>query len=153
MRNVILNHRRTKMKKLERKLYPVTVSMADSCLSYAMKRVGIEYNSKDVLNSNWFFQLVQKGIFELTEKPERGTVVVFTFHQPKDPGWCQNSITADGMLITNRTLGIGFHVGVMESQDVMSDYIVPEEGGLIQLRYLKDVLDGTQKKVRYYRMT
>jgi len=120
------------------KLRPVTVTRADSCITYMLKRIGYPYDHTDVVNREWLFALIEKGTFVKVKRPRKGDVGIYhpTEHSSK---WVPVSIDADGRISSQHIPLEGFHTVVYEGKECISDLTTGHDHPVLRYRKLEDV--------------
>ena len=110
------------------KLKEVTITRADSCLSYALKRIGRVYSSEEVINYDWFRNQCEQGEFTKVNKPLTGDFLV-KLSNKEEIGHVEYSyhpvtILGDGRIVNKRIPLCGFHIAVMERGGTVSELTI-----------------------------
>lgn len=121
-------------------LCSVKLNRQDTCLTYAMKRLGFEklltLGLNSVSNLDQFFDFSEYDGKIL----EKGTLVCWNLHQEEI--LIPNEISDDGSIHTNKLL-INFHLGVVENSELqlVSDSTRKIEIGIpiVRVRSLNDI--------------
>lgn len=107
------------MKTLEdiKKLHAVTCTNADSCLSYALKRVGLSYKGVD---GEEFFEKSEKLKVDDLSKIDEGLIIARVAIKPKE-GYRAMSIDESGVAAAEKVKW-AFHFYVTERNAILSDF-------------------------------
>lgn len=123
---------------MDKQLKNVVLTKKDTCLSYALKRVGIETHVEYVNQLEEDFHFIP---FSVEACPGEGTLVTWCRKQSKIS--VPFEITKDGHIL-NHDVTIDFHIGVIEDSKIsmVSDCtrkLMPNHVPCIRIRSFEDV--------------
>lgn len=110
----------------------VTVTQADSCITYVLKRIGYTYTSNDNIDRDWLFKKLNNPdefIKVNLESLKPGDIIASIKRIPHKPLAVPVHISKDGRIITKQILSGGFHAMVYEGNDIVSEHRHPEYRG------------------------
>lgn len=97
-------------------LKAVKMTKADSCLTYALKRIGYPYNSEDAIEIEWLDKLT--NLPKINDKPKKGDIGVWRKDKKKYRKGL--SITKEGLVIEDTREDM-IHFCVYEGKGLISD--------------------------------
>ena len=111
-------------KETSMKLNTVTVTRADSGLSYALKRIGYIYDSRDDIDFAWLEDQINHGVFvevdETKDTLKTGDILVTEFMDETDYLTLPTRIDETGILITLPNYKKLLYVAVYEKNNIVS---------------------------------
>jgi len=122
-------------------LKAVKTSRADSCLTYALKRIGYPYNSEDVVEVEWIDKLT--NLSKISDKPKKGDIGVW--RKDKKKNRTGSSITKEGLVIEDTREDM-IHFCVYEGKGLISDMTSYH---LIRIRKMEELKTQPSYWLRY----
>lgn len=101
----------------------VTVNREDNCISYALKRIGVNMMSYNDIMTGDKFSILNY----VPEKLIKGDLVIWVKLNDINKSFIQNEITESGMLLSNKYDKTSFHFGVYEGDGLISDINIDQD--------------------------